>query len=228
MPVKQLNYWREHLPEALYANLYGPTEITDTCTYFIVDREFSPSDSLPIGVAFDNCDVLVIDEENNCLVEDTVSEGILYVRGSFLGLGYYNNPEKTAEAFVQNPLNKMYPEVLYRTGDIVSYNERGELLFKGRKDHQIKHMGHRIELGEIETGASAIDNVDRVCCLYDDANSEIVLFYTGSADEKSVRKSMKAYVPSYMVPQKCIKLSALPINMNGKIDRIKLGNDYLK
>ncbi|MBE6737795.1 MAG: amino acid adenylation domain-containing protein [Ruminococcaceae bacterium] len=228
MPVKQLNYWREHLPEALYANLYGPTEITDTCTYYIVDREFSPSDSLPIGVAFDNCDVLVIDEENNCLVEDTVSEGVLYVRGSFLGLGYYNNPEKTAEAFVQNPLNKMYPEVLYRTGDIVSYNDKGELLFKGRKDHQIKHMGHRIELGEIETGASAIDNVDRVCCLYDNVNSEIVLFYTGSAEEKTVRKSMKAYVPSYMVPQKCIKLSAMPINMNGKIDRIKLGNDYLK
>ncbi|MBR3972254.1 MAG: AMP-binding protein [Ruminococcus sp.] len=228
MPVKQLNYWREHLPEALYANLYGPTEITDTCTYYVVDREFSPSDSLPIGIPFDNCDVLVIDEENNRLVEDTASEGILYVRGSFLGLGYYNNPEKTAQAFVQNPLNKMYPEVLYRTGDIVSYNERGELLFKGRKDHQIKHMGHRIELGEIETGASAISGVDRVCCLYDNANSEIVLFYTGSLEEKAVRKSIKAYVPSYMVPQKCIKLSALPINMNGKIDRIKLGNDYLK
>ena len=228
MPVKQLNYWRSHLPEAVYANLYGPTEITDTCTYYVVNRDFLPSDSLPIGIPFDNCDVLVIDEENNCLVEDTTSEGILYVRGSFLGLGYYNNPEKTEQAFVQNPLNKMYPEVLYRTGDIVSYNEYGELLFKGRKDHQIKHMGHRIELGEIETGASAIEGVDRVCCLYDNANSEIVLFYTGSEEEKAVRKGIKAYVPSYMVPQKCIKLSALPINMNGKIDRIKLGNEYLK
>ena len=89
-------------------------------------------------------------------------------------------------------------------------------------------MGHRIELGEIETGASGVDGVDRVCCLYDKANSEIVMFYTGSIEEKTLRKTMKNQVPSYMVPQKCIKMSALPINMNGKIDRIKLGNDYLK
>lgn len=228
MPVKQLNYWIEHLPDVLYANLYGPTEITDTCTYYIVDRHFDPSDSLPIGIPFDNCDILVVDDNGNRILPGDDNEGVLYVRGSFLGLGYYNNPKKTAEAFVQNPLNKLYPEIVYRTGDIVSYNDKNELIFKGRKDHQIKHMGHRIELGEIETGASAIEGVDRVCCIYDKANSNIVMFYTGSSDERTVKKSIKCFVPSYMVPQKCIKMSALPINMNGKIDRVKLSKDYLK
>lgn len=227
MPIKQLNYWKKHLPDVMYANLYGPTEITDTCTYYIVDRDFKPGDSLPIGIPFDNCDVLVIDDNKHLVLPGSDDEGVLYVRGSFLGLGYYNNPKKTEEAFVQNPLNDKYPEILYRTGDIVSYNERGELLFKGRKDHQIKHMGHRIELGEIENGASAIEGIERVCCLYNEEKSKIVLFYTGTVEESAVKKLIKSHVPGYMVPQKCIKLSTMPINMNGKIDRVGLSKKYI-
>ncbi len=77
--------------------------------------------------------------------------------GLAVTLGYYHNPEKTREAFVQNPLNDAYPEIIYRTGDLGRYNEQGELIFISRKDYQIKHMGHRIELGEIE----AIVNLKR-------------------------------------------------------------------
>lgn len=86
--------------------------------------------------------------------------GELCVRGRCLALGYYNNPEKTAEAFIQNPLNPYYPEKIYKTGDIAKYNERGEIVFLARKDHQIKHMGHRIELGEIETAVNSIEGIE--------------------------------------------------------------------
>lgn len=222
MPVKQLNYWIEHLPNVLFANLFGPTEITDTCTYYIVNRHFNNNESLPIGIPFDNCDILVLNEAQQLVRTPEDGRGELYVRGSFLGMGYYNNPNKTAEAFVQNPLNTAYPELLYKTGDIVAYNEYGELIYFGRKDHQIKHLGHRIELGEIETAASSIDGVTGACCVYDNAQLKIVLFYSGCEESNHVLDKVKAAVPKYMVPQEVIKMNVLPTNMNGKIDRIKL------
>ena len=149
MPNKQLNIWRKALPEALYANLYGPTEITDACTFFIVDRPMEDNEPLPIGIPCRNTDILVLNDKNELVIGE--EKGELCVRGSSLALGYYNNPEKTASSFVQNPLNSHYPELIYRTGDIVKYNENRELIYLCRKDFQIKHMGHRIEIGEIET-----------------------------------------------------------------------------
>ena len=92
MPTKHLNYWKKHLPHALYANLFGPTETTDICTYYIVDREFEDDEVLPIGKACQNCDVFLLDEKNQEVIDDR--EGELCVRGSFLALGYYNNPER--------------------------------------------------------------------------------------------------------------------------------------
>ena len=142
MPNKQLNVWRRFLPDVQYANLYGPTEITDACTYYIVDREFSDEEPLPIGFPMPNTDILVLNEENEPVTGEEPGE--LCVRGTSLSMGYYKNPEKTKEAFVQNPLNQAVPELIYRTGDVVKYNERGEIIYLSRKDFQIKHMGHRI------------------------------------------------------------------------------------
>ena len=190
MPVKWLNIWRSHYPQALFANLYGPTEVTDICAYYIVDRPFREDELLPIGRACDNCGLLVLDE-NGC--EPAPGElGELCVRGSFLAMGYYGVPDKTAESFVQNPLNCSYPELIYKTGDLVYYNERGELVYMGRKDFQIKHMGYRIELGEIEA----------VLC------------------------SLSEKLPSYMMPNKIIRVRKMPYNANGKLDRKWLGEHY--
>ena len=125
MPNKQLNIWRKFLPNVTYANLYGPTEITDACTYYIVDREFSDDEPLPIGIPMSNTDILVLNDEDKLVTDDEVGE--LCVRGTSLAMGYYNNPEKTRSAFVQNPLNKAVPEIIYRTGDLVRYNEYREL-----------------------------------------------------------------------------------------------------
>lgn len=223
MPNKQLNIWRKTYPNALYANLYGPTEITDVCAFYIVDREFSDDESLPIGFPCKNTDILVLDENDNFISPESANlKGELCVRGTCNSFGYYNNLEKTNAAFVQNPLNKVYREIIYRTGDIVHYNERGELMYDCRKDFQIKHMGHRIELGEIETAVSAVEGVDQNCCLYDTEKNRIVMFYTGTIEPQAVTDSIKSALPEYMIPNKKVKLEKMPINLNGKIDRTEL------
>ena len=223
MPTKQLNCWIEKLPNALFANLFGPTETTDICTYYVVDRKFNNEENLPIGKACNNCDVMVIKDDGTLAQEN--EEGELCVRGSFLAMGYYGNPEKTASVFVQNPLNKQYPEIIYKTGDIVKYNQAGELIYLSRKDFQIKHMGYRIELGEIETAINNIDGIISCACIYDTEESQIVLFYQGEGiDDEQVLSGAVKKLPNYMVPNKIIKLDKMPHNANGKIDRTALKN----
>lgn len=220
MPNKQLNVWRRALPHAEFVNLYGPTEITEVCTYYRVNRLFKDEDSLPIGKPCENMDVFILDEDDRLITGDEIGE--LCVRGCGLSYGYYNNPQKTAEAFVQNPLQPNYHEMIYRTGDLVRYNEFGELMYAGRKDFQIKHMGHRIELGEIETAALAIDGIKQACCLYDTVRSRIVLFYAGSQNDDELKEALPAYIPHYMIPNRFIKMDQIPLNMNGKLDRVWL------
>jgi len=222
MPNKHLNYWRKHLPDCRYANLYGPTEITVDCTYYIVEREFSDEESLPIGFPCRNSDILILTEKGE--VATVKEQGELCVRGSSLALGYYNDWEKTRQAFTQNPLNKHYPELIYHTGDLVYTNERGEIIYVGRKDSQIKHNGYRIELGEIETAVLGTQLVDLCCVVYDFKNKQIVLFYVAKADLVlgDFRKLMLTFVPKYMLPTRMIKINSMPVNANGKINRLQL------
>lgn len=227
IPTKQLNIWRRHVPDAVYANLFGPTEITDIGIYYIVDREFNDDEPIPIGGPCDNVDTLVVDEDGQ-LVEECGKVGELLIRGSFLACGYYNNPEKTREAFIQNPLNKSYPETVYCTGDLVYWNENRELVYVSRKDFQIKHMGNRIELGEIENAMSALEGLDMCCCLYNKESDQIVAVYSGSLETKKLSQNLKKKLPRYMLPNVCYNRSSMPLNMNGKIDRKKLIEEYIK
>lgn len=217
MPVKQLNMWRKKLPDAMFANLYGPTETTDICTYYIVDREFDNTETLPIGKHCNNCDVMIIKDDGTEAKKG--EEGELCVRGSFLAAGYYKNESKTSSAFVQNPLNPYYPEVIYKTGDIVKFNENGEIIYISRKDFQIKHMGYRIELGEIENRINNIDGITTCACIYDEKQEKIVLFYQGNIEKIDLLNKAKDKLTNYMMPNKVIKIEKLPYNANGKIDR---------
>ena len=222
MPMKPLNIWRKALPKLMYANLYGPTELTDICTYYVVNRDFKDNETLPIGKPCNNCEAIILDENNN-----ESEEGELCIKGSILGLGYYNNKEKTDTTFIQNPLNKSFIEYIYRTGDIVKYNEYNELIYLSRKDFQIKHMGYRIELGEIETNINVLDGITLCACIYDANNKQIVLFYEGNKlKEEDVNKFACEKLVSYMRPNKIIKVSKMPYNANGKIDRVKLKEMY--
>lgn len=225
MPMKQLNIWRSHLPHALYANLYGPTEVTDICTYYIVNREFRDDEHLPIGRPCNNCDVFLLkDDGTRATLHE---EGEICVRGSFLASGYYNEPEKSAEVFVQNPLQPHYHELIYRTGDIGRYNEYGELLYVSRRDHQIKHMGYRIELGEVEHAFQIMDGMGNVACIYDDRKQEIVCFYQSERyDVEELRMQAEKKLPRYMRPNAIRKVAKIPHNANGKIDRVQLKKQY--
>jgi acyl-coenzyme A synthetase/AMP-(fatty) acid ligase len=222
-PTKQFNYWRKQLPTAKFVNLYGPIEITLDCTYFIVDREIGDDEPIPIGFPCRNTNILILNEQNKPVGIN--EEGELCVRGSSLAMGYYNNPEKTDAAFVQNPLNTSYPEIIYRTGDQVLMNNSGELIFKGRKDTLIKHLGYRIELGEIEhVIVNSLRLVENGCVAYNFKKKEITLFYEAN-DELSIaemKNSIGKIFPKYMVPTAFHKMAGLPRNINGKIDRLLL------
>ena len=225
MPAKQLNYWRSKYPNALFANLFGPTETTDICTYYIVDREIKDTESVPIGIACDNCDSFVVTEDGR--LAGIGEEGELYARGSFLAMGYYNDPDKTAAAFVQNPLQSHYPERVYKTGDLVRWNERGELIYLSRRDFQIKHMGYRIELGEIETALYSVKGLREAVCFYDAMRDRIVCVYAGDLDTNTLAKALRTALPKYMLPNVYEKLDALPHNANGKLDRAALKERFL-
>lgn len=225
MPAKQLKVWMNKLPGARFVNLYGPTEITVDCTYYEVDREFDDDEFIPIGRDCHNKQILVFNEDNQLV---KVGEpGELCVRGSGVALGYYNNKEKTEEVFVQNPLHDLYEDRIYRTGDIVKYNERGELEFVSRKDFQIKHKGNRIEMGEIEVAVNSIPAVTNAACIFDQSNDKIVLYYTTvDGQTLDIINIVKDRIPVYMFPEVIIHLPAMPYNLNGKIDRMELKNLY--
>ena len=225
-PTKQFNYWHHHLPKVTFANLYGPIEITLDCTYYIVDKEIPDEQPLPIGYACRNTDIIILDGEDKAVLEPNV-EGELCVRGTSLAMGYYNNPEKTSAAFVQNPLNKAYPEVIYRTGDIVCYNEEGLIMFKGRKDNIVKHMGYRTDLGEIEhVIINTLKLVKNGCIVYNQAQKEITLFYESEQEipASDFRKKIGQALPKYMIPTVYHHLEQLQRNTNGKIDRLYYKN----
>lgn len=222
-PTKQFNYWKRQLSHVLFANLYGPIEITLDCTYFIVNRDIPDDEPLPIGKPYKNTDVLILNEFDELVIDG--EEGELCVRGTSLAMGYYNNPDKTAAVFVQNPLNKSYPELIYRTGDIVTKNSFDEIIFKGRKDSLIKHLGYRIELGEIEhVLVNNLKMVKNACVVYQTSRKEITLFYESNTEipPSEFRKQISLVLPKYMIPTVYIQLIEMPRNKNGKIDRLHL------
>ena len=221
-PTKQFNIWRHSLPQTTFANFYGPIEITLDCVYYTIEREIADDEPIPIGKPFRNTDILILDENNQNVVEAS-KEGELCIRGTSLAMGYYNNPEKTAAAFVQNPLNHSYPEIIYRTGDLVFINDRGEIVFKGRKDSLIKHMGYRIELGEIEhVIINTLKLVKNGCVVYNHLRKEITLYYEAENELTAAdfRKSIGNTLPKYMIPVVYHRLPELKRNTNGKIDRL--------
>lgn len=220
LPEKVLNYWLKHVPGAVYANLYGPTE-TFVCTAYVMGEEEKKArirgemgGLLPIGRPIKDSRALILDEHLMPVKEGEMGE--LYMGGSCLALGYYQDEKRTAESFAGSPR-------LYRTGDMVRWNEKGELLYLSRRDDQIKHMGYRIELGEIEAAALSVEGISSCACIYDETKKRLILCYAGREQEKKeMEKALADKLPVYMMPGRFRYFPVLPQNANGKLDRKEL------
>lgn len=226
LPCRLLAEWQDVFPEAEFVNLYGPTEITCNCTYYKVRRRFDPQEVLPIGVPFPNIRVFLLDGDRPVTQPGEVGE--ICVSGTCLALGYFGEPELTAAAFPQNPAQSLWPERIYRTGDLGRLNQDGELLFLGRADSQVKYMGFRVELGEIEAKACAVDFVEAACCLFDGEKDQLCLFYQArERNDRALTLALKQSLPAHMVPRRLICFDQMPLNRTGKPDRGLLKREYL-
>jgi amino acid adenylation domain-containing protein len=225
LPKPTLIYWMKRLPNVTFTNLYGPTEATIASSYYTLPG--CPIDDqapIPIGIACDGEELLVLDEELQPLPPGEV--GQLYIRGGGLSPGYWRDPEKTAAAFMRTGGGHR----LYKTGDLARIGEDGLVYFLGRLDSQVKSRGYRIELGEIEASLNTVDGLKEaavvaipsdsfeeniICCAYvplDAAcNLNVVL-----------HSKLSRLLPRYMLPARWLPLERLPTNANNKIDRRKL------
>lgn len=225
MPGKVLNLWQKNLPDCKFVNQYGPTEATASCTYWIVDHKVQEGESIPIGVPYDNYRVFLLNEDGTATKKG--EQGEICVSGPVLALAYYNDSERTHAAFIQNPLNHSYEELIYKTGDYGCFRKDGLLEFHGRMDRQIKHMGHRVELDEIETAAMQIQGVKECAACYDEAKEQIHLFYNGETEVRDVLIKLRESLPLFMVPRKAQNME-LPKLPNGKIDFVSLKATFRK
>lgn len=224
LQARQLNIWRQALPQVQYVNVYGPTEVTVDCTCYFIDREFADNEVIPIGKACANMEVLLLDADGHPV--PTGQPGEICVRGTGLASGYYGDPDKTAAAFVQNPLNPCFRDLLYRTGDIAFEGVDGNLRFLSRKDNQIKHAGYRIELGEVEAALNSLPSIQTAICLFDEEKDKIVCVYQGAITGAEIAVALRDLIPKYMLPNVYIPVLQMPYTANGKIDRVKLRRDY--
>ena len=223
---RYLRIWQENLPDVTFINQYGPTEATASCTYYVLRDVVTDDTVIPIGRPYKHYQILLLsaDCDNGTYTKTPDGEvGEICVKGPCLAAGYYRSQEQTDKVFMQNPLNSDYPERIYFTGDLGHIGEDGELYFHGRRDRQIKHMGHRIELAEIEAYALSIDGVTECASLYDKPRELIYLFYTGTATAKEITLSFRTDMPAFMVPRKLVCLAEMPHLPNGKIAMGELG-----
>lgn len=213
-------------------NVYGPTECTCICSsYKVTKNDFRDLHGLPpLGSIADNFSYAILSDDGRSVPEGETGE--LCLLGPNVGMGYYNDPERTAASFVQNPLNDRFREVMYKTGDLARLDPSdGKLYIEGRKDNQIKHMGYRIELEEIEAALHCLDYVSEAAALHSNANglSRIVAVVASreNFDDKRIRTDLARIIPGYMLPSVFHREEMLPKNANGKVDRRQLAEKYV-
>ncbi|MDY2777335.1 MAG: amino acid adenylation domain-containing protein [Collinsella sp.] len=218
MPTRHLAQWLHHLPQADFVNLYGPTEVTCNCLYHPIDRSRDYSLGMPLGTPFPDHEVMLLDERAHPVTE-AGGVGEIYVRTPQLALGYLGDPDATAAAFVPNPLDGRVPDTVYRTGDLAELTAQGELIFKGRRDNQIKHMGHRIELEEIDLAIERVEGIDRCRCAYDARRHRIHAFIEGGLGADEAARIAQGMLPAHLMPHSFVPVDAMPLSKNGKVDR---------
>jgi amino acid adenylation domain-containing protein len=227
LPTGSLIHWMKCLPHVRFTNLYGPTETTIASSYYTVPAcPQHERAQIPIGTACDGEELLVLDHNLQPPAWGDIGE--LYIGGAGLSPGYWQDPEKTRQAFIADPRDAS--RRIYRTGDLARIGDDGLVYFLGRTDSQIKSRGYRIELGEIEAALNALNLLREsavvaipsngfdgaaICCAYVPAG-DITLTPT------RVRSELEKSLPRYMLPSHWMEFGELPKNANGKIDRPRL------
>ena len=213
-PVKQLSAWQKACPDARIFQLYGATECTGMSFYHQVVGLQDPDKPVPVGKPFPGTRLYLLNDEGK---PDTAGE--IVIGGPCVMAGYYKDPIRTAAALIPDPADPENGQLCYRTGDHGRLDEHGDLIFVGRRDQQIKHMGHRVELGEIEAAALSLKGVHEAVCMYVADRQRIDLFYTGPAQPWDLVVGLKVKLPGYMTPSRTEQRAELPHLPNGKIDR---------
>jgi acyl-CoA synthetase (AMP-forming)/AMP-acid ligase II len=184
--------------------------------YWIADRHLDEGEQIPIGKPFRNTEILLISGRRRANVGEL---GEIYIRGRCVTLGYFDERELTNGAFVQNPLCDDYRDIVYRTGDLGKYNERGELVFVTRCDRQIKRRGKKVSLDEIEAAAEGLEGIGRAAAVFEEERQKIVLYYTAKPDSESLSARLCARLERHALPDEYICIEVMPRTANGKKDR---------
>ena len=221
--------WQAAAPQSTVENLYGPTELTIACFLYRWNPERSPdeclNDIVPIGQPYPGLGALVLNEELQPVADNEPGE--LYVCGPQTVPGYWRDPAKTAERFLELPVASAAASTtlrFYATGDRVLRLPNGDYAYVGRADHQVKVLGHRVELGEIEAVLRRIPGVvEAIACAWpiaDGMAQGIAAFVTGeNLDPDQLKTSAREVLPDYMAPRAVFKIAQMPLNVNGKVDR---------
>ncbi|MBD1580777.1 non-ribosomal peptide synthetase [Pseudoalteromonas sp. S16_S37] len=217
-----LESWRD--TDVVVFNEYGPTEATVGCgIYHFAPKRCNDTGPVPIGQAIAGTELLVLDKDHNLVPCGVIGE--LYIAGFSLAHGYVNMPEVTAEKFSDHPFDNT--RKIYQSGDLVRYNDAGQLVYLGRKDNQVKLAGNRIELSDVEACALSIDVVsDAIALIKDNAqgNKVLALYYVCSdaISQQQLRAKLSDALPQYMIPAQLFELAAMPLTHNAKVDRAAL------
>lgn len=219
--------WAAAAPRATLDNLYGPTEVTVACTGYRWDPARSPGQCelglVPIGLPLPGMEARIFDDDLQEVSGE--GEGELLMAGPQVAPGYWQDPERTDAAFVVPPTRSL---VHYRTGDRVRRSgPDGLLRYVGRLDSQIKVHGHRVELGEVEAVLRQVSGVEAAVALGwppSPGGASGVVAFLGSTkvDIGDLLTTVAGHLPDYMVPRQVHLLPELPVNVNGKFDRIRL------
>lgn len=215
-PAKDLDAWRKALPEPEYINLYGQSELAGICCLYPIPKDAPTPEALPIGKPLENSRIWLLEDG-----KISAEKGEILIESGALADEYLQNPEKTAETFMELEIEGKMRRVL-RSGDWARYDGEGNLVFMSRADGQIKYKGYRIELGEIEAAVNAVDFIGRACVLYNGERERITVFCTTDREGLKLRElneALEGKLTDYMLPRKLVVLEEMPLNANGKIDR---------
>jgi amino acid adenylation domain-containing protein len=226
LPAASAEAWQKAAPNSILENLYGPTELTIACLVHRWDPVTSPglciNGMVPIGRPFPGLGAVLLDDDQHPIAGN--GPGELSVSGPQTVPGYWQDNRQTAERFVRIQVSPTSAVRVYRTGDRAARHENGDYVYLGRADHQIKVLGHRVELGEIEaalrTDPAVVEAVAIGWPMEDGTALGVVAFVSGSdVDVSRLLEQVRTKLPDYMTPRDVRLVDAMPLNVNGKIDR---------